>query len=354
MDTNNKYPPLNEYKRSLLRAWMEGIDIEYLDPTDNYWKVCPRDRCLSFHLHDRNYRLKPGQSHPVAVTHAIPPHLVGNPNSQDFTGLSQRFANAPVPLSVDVDESVPDDLAAAVKAYHDGTLSDEHIRTMMGYLRQYCTFRSAHKADQETFDELNAALDALGIVVESTYADAIKAEVARLTTERDELAGALENEKGLSMGLRTTSMAAMQKSKAEVERLRAELNGINAALGFPDATDLSQVIRGLRLNAKDLAADLETARQERDAANAKAASLAKACGDMESQRDHHAKLVEAARAAHAEEVRRAEHFKAALVAMPEITLHFKVKEDCYAWNAWKTNTFTPEGVPVEPDLKGAG
>lgn len=118
----------------------------------------------------------------------------------------------------------PADLAAAIKAYHDGPLSDEHAQTLMGYLRQYKaerdTFRELRDHDTETFATLNKALDDLGIVVHDTYGEAIKAEVERLRVESSNHAAQAEQ-------YRRERDAAL----SEVERLRSEIVTIRASAG---------------------------------------------------------------------------------------------------------------------------
>lgn len=66
--------------------------------------------------------------------------LTGDVVKADDLGWIDTFKTA---ATEDEDDSVPADLLAAIKGYHDGPLSDEHVRTLMGYVRQYGAERDA-------------------------------------------------------------------------------------------------------------------------------------------------------------------------------------------------------------------
>jgi hypothetical protein len=108
-------------------------------------------------------------------------------------------------------ETVPADLAAAIKAYHDGPMSDDHARTLMGYVRQYGAERDALKSDLsaqsnlanaagKTIDQLKSEIEELKNFCEKGVAsndrlllvidqrDAFKAEVEQRIRERDHYA----------------------------------------------------------------------------------------------------------------------------------------------------------------------
>lgn len=51
---------------------------------------------------------------------------------------------------------------------------------------------------------------------------------------------------------------------------------------------------------------------------------------------------------------RAEHFRRALVDMPDCKLQFKTEAEMKAWQGWVRKYFDPRGVPLEPAKPEAG